>query len=310
MLVRSRFVMRVPFKTETDAFRVAVALGLVFGASVLVGWLASRAYGVVVFAAGIAAGVTFELAGRETERGSALREAADAPHRHGASAGKRHILVVASVRLAGEELRRDLGAAGGAGVELDVLAPILASRSHYCASDVDREREQARERLEASLAWAAEQGFAARGEVGDPDPLVAIEDELRDFGADEVIAVTHSRGRTSWLADRMLGHLTRELDVPVRVIVVGDDQDRSPPSTSGSCSSARRGRAAGSPRGSSTRRKRRRAGAAMSACGCGLRATRGARGDSTNARAGQRRAAPAPIRRWRFPSSSTNAGSI
>ena len=228
-LVRSRFVMRVPFKTETDAFRVAVALGLVFGASVLVGWLASRgAYGVVVFAAGIAAGVTFELAGRETERGSALREAADAPHRHGASAGKRHILVVASVRLAGEELRRDLGAAGGAGVELDVLAPILASRSHYWASDVDREREQARERLEASLAWAAEQGFAARGEVGDPDPLVAIEDELRDFGADEVIVVTHSRERTSWLADRMLGHLTRELDVPVRVIVVGDDQDRSP----------------------------------------------------------------------------------
>ena len=118
--------------------------------------------------------------------------------------------------------------AGGAGVELDVLAPILASRSHYWASDVDREREEARERLEASLAWAAEHGFAAKGEVGDPDPLVAIEDELRDFGADEVIIVTHPRERTSWLANRMLGHLARELDVPVREIAVGDDQDRSP----------------------------------------------------------------------------------
>ena len=142
------------------------------------------------------------------------------PHPHGASGGTRHILVVASVRLAGEELRRELAAAGGAGVELDVLAPILASRSHYWASDVDREREEARERLEASLAWAAEQGFAAKGEVGDPDPLVAIEDELRDFGADEVIIVTHPRERTSWLANRMLGHLARELDVPVREIVV------------------------------------------------------------------------------------------
>src|SRR5204862_788834 len=106
-LICLRFVMRIPFKTETDAFRVAVALGLVAGASVLVGLLATRAYGVVFFAAGIAAGVTFELAGRETDRGSALREAADAPHRHGASGGKRHILVVAGEKLAGEELRRE-----------------------------------------------------------------------------------------------------------------------------------------------------------------------------------------------------------
>ena len=84
-------VMRVTFKTETDAFRVAVALGLVAAASVLVGLLASRAYGVVVFAAGIAAGITFELAGRETGRGSALQRAADAPHLHGASGGTRHV---------------------------------------------------------------------------------------------------------------------------------------------------------------------------------------------------------------------------
>jgi hypothetical protein len=224
--------MRVPFKTETDAFRVAVALGLLVGAAVVVGLLASRAYGVVLFAAGVAAGVTFELAGRETDRGSALQEAADAPHRHGASGGKR-LLVVTSVKLAGEDLRRELAAAGGPGVELDVLAPILASRSHYWASDLDREGEEAHERLEASLAWAAEQGFAAKGEVGDPDPLLAIEDELRAFGADEVIVVTHSGERTSWLANRMLGHLARELDVPVREIALGDEQDRSavlPPS--------------------------------------------------------------------------------
>jgi hypothetical protein len=196
--------------------------------SILVGLLASRAYGVVVFAAGITAGLTFELAGREADRRSPLREAADAPHRHGASGGKRHILVVACEKLAGEELCEEVRTAGGAAVELDVLAPILASRSHYWASDVDREHEEARARLEASLAWAAERGFAAKGEVGDPDPLVAIEDELRDFGADEVIIATHPRERASWLARRMLGHLERELDVPVREILVGDDHDRSP----------------------------------------------------------------------------------
>ena len=90
--------MRLPFKTETDAFQVAVALGLVAPASILVGWLASPTYGVVLFAAGGAAGVTFELAGRESDRGLALQEAAHAPHPHGASGGKRHILVVVGVR--------------------------------------------------------------------------------------------------------------------------------------------------------------------------------------------------------------------
>jgi hypothetical protein len=57
---------------------------------------------------------------------------------------------------------------------------------------------------------------------------VAIEDELRDFGADEVIIVRHPSERTSWLANRMLRHLARELDVPVREIVLRDDQARPP----------------------------------------------------------------------------------
>ena len=220
--------MRLPFKTETDAFRVALALGVLAGASIVLGVLASRAYGIVLFAAGVAAGITFELAGREADRRSALREALHEPHRHGAGAGHRHILVVAREPLGGEALRRELAdAAGGAAVELDVLAPILASRSHYWTSDLDHEREDAQQRLDASLAWAARQGFAAKGEVGDPDPLVAIEDELRDFGADEVIIATRSRD-TSWLAKRMLGHLSGELDVPVREIVVGDDPPNPP----------------------------------------------------------------------------------
>jgi hypothetical protein len=218
--------MRVPFRSEPDALRVAVALAMLAGVSVLVGWLASPPYGVVAFAAGLAAGIVFEVAGRDTDRPSALREAAHAPHPHGASSGTRHVLVVASATLRGEDLRREVEA-GGAGVELDVLAPILTSRAHYWASDVDHEREEAHERLQASLVWAAEHGFAAKGEVGDPDPLVAIEDELRDFGADEVIIATPARERTSWLANRMLGHLARELDVPVRQVAVTDDDART-----------------------------------------------------------------------------------
>jgi hypothetical protein len=219
--VRSLRVMRVPFKTETDAFRVAAALGLLTAVAIIVGALSSRAYGVVVFAAGIAAGLTFELAGRESNRGSALMDAAHGPHPHGSAADERHVLVIAGTALSGEPLAAELTGSGGAGVRLDVLAPIHASRMHHVATDVDHERAEAQARLEQSLAWAAAHGFAARGAVGDSDPLVALEDELREFGADEVVVVTEGGERISWLAGRMLDHLSRELDVPIRQVVAG-----------------------------------------------------------------------------------------
>src|SRR5215217_957223 len=71
--------MRMPFRTEADAFRVAVALASLLAIAVLVGWLSSRAYGIVLFAAG----VTFELAGRAAERSALLegRDAASGPLR-------------------------------------------------------------------------------------------------------------------------------------------------------------------------------------------------------------------------------------
>src|SRR5690242_4942406 len=113
--------MRIPLRTESDVFRVVEALGLATGISILIGWLARPAYGIVAFAAALAAGLTFELVGREPERRAPLREASQAPHPHGAPAGKRHVLVVASEPLAGDDLAHELGR--GEDVELDVLAP-------------------------------------------------------------------------------------------------------------------------------------------------------------------------------------------
>ena len=192
--------MRVPLRTESDALRVVLGLALAAGAALLVGALTSTEYGIVMLAAGLAAGAVFELSGRES--------GALAPPPHG---GARRVLVLAGAPLGGEPLEQALTA----GTEVAVLAPVLASRAHHWASDVDHERAEAAERLEASLAWAAGHGLVARGEVSDE-----IEDELRQFAADEVIVVLRAHERRSWLADRMLAQLERELDVPVREIVV------------------------------------------------------------------------------------------
>ena len=208
-----------PFRSERDAFRVVVGVALLAAVSVAVGWLADPVYGYALFAAGAAAGLVYVIRAHEPERLQHLREAAAAPHPR-APKDKYRILVVANEALTGAELRREIMRRVELWPELFVIAPALTSRSHYWASDYDHELEEARGRLEATLAWAAEQGFEAAGEVGDPDPLTAIEDALRRFGAEEVIIATHPPAQSSWLESGLVERVREELDVRVTHVVV------------------------------------------------------------------------------------------
>ncbi len=214
--------MRLPVRSETEAFRLAVASAVVIGISVLAGWLIEPLVGGVVFGCLFVLAAVAYLRADNPDRRTALRDAAHEHHAHGARGATRHVLVVANEVLAGDELCRRLTRSSAEPIEIDVLAPVLTSRLHYGVSDVDRELAEARTRLETSLAWAHDHGLVARGEIGDPDPATAIEDELRDFGADEVIVVTHSRTLETWQEEGELLRLRRELDIPVTHFVVGD----------------------------------------------------------------------------------------
>jgi hypothetical protein len=214
--------MRTPVRSEQDAFRLTIAGAVLIGASVLIGWLTEAVVGAAVFALVFALAAIAYLRAAKADRHTPLREAAHGTHPHGASHGKRHVLVIANEALSGGQLRERILGRDDEPVEVDILAPVLTSHLHYGVSDVDRELNQARARLERSLAWAREQGIVSCGRVGDPNPTTAIEDELRDFGADEVIVVTHSRERETWQERGELERLQRELDVPVTHVVVDD----------------------------------------------------------------------------------------
>jgi hypothetical protein len=222
--------MRAPVRSESDAFRFTVVAALAVGVSVLIGWLITPLVGVAVFAIAclVAAFAYIHVAGPDVR--AVLREAAAEPHPHG-TPGRRHVLVVANETLGGAELRERLLGSDGERVEVDVLAPVLSTRVHLVMSDIDRDEARARARLDRSLAWARELGIDAHGEVGDPSPTTAIEDELRDFGADEVIVVTHPRERATWQENGELARLRRELDVPVTHLVVGDAEASQPAGT-------------------------------------------------------------------------------
>lgn len=213
--------MRTPIRSETEAFRFAVAGALAVGAAVLIGWLTEAWVGAAAFAVVVAVAFVAYLRSANPDRQVPLRSAAHAAHPHGAAPGKRHVLVIANAELSGSSLREHILGDDGEHVEVDVLAPVLLPRVHQAVSDIDRELAEARGRLRRSLEWARTQGIAAHGEVGDPSVTTAIADELRDFGADEVIVVTHPREQQTWQERGELDRLRSELDVPVTHVASG-----------------------------------------------------------------------------------------
>jgi len=212
-------VIRNPVRSETDAFHIAFGAALVIGACVLVGVFVAPLAGVGLFVGAIACFFFWEFATKDPERRLPLREAARAGRV--ATAGDRpSILIVANRTLGDEDLRAEMLRRAEHGAELRILAPILVSRARYLASDVDNELRHARRRLKETLAWAADAGISATGDVGDPNAaLDAIEDELRLHGADEVIVSTLPAGRSNWLEAGLLERLQAELEIPVTHMV-------------------------------------------------------------------------------------------
>jgi hypothetical protein len=216
--------MRLPIRSEIEALRFVFAGAAVIAVSLLLGWLTTPLVGVALFVVSLILGAIAFVRAPDPDHRTPFADAEDERHPHGGVPGKRHVVVVANQALSGNELRQRLTQMGQP-LELDVLAPVLASHLHYAVSDIDSELAEARGRLDQSLAWARQSGFVARGEVGDPNPTTAIEDELRDFGADAVVVVTHPRELETWQERGELERLRRELRVPIEHVMVGAASD-------------------------------------------------------------------------------------
>jgi hypothetical protein len=96
--------------------------------------------------------------------------------------------------------------------ELLLLAPARNSAVAHWLSDLRKARFDAQHRLTLSLATLASAEVDARGAVGDSDPVQAVEDTLRTFGAQEVVFVTPPGD------GKDIEQVRRRLDRPVRVL--------------------------------------------------------------------------------------------
>jgi len=203
-----------PLRSEEEAFRFLIASIAYFGAIVLATVLGGEWVGLGVFVALTAVALGWWLRARREEKPPQTR-----PRPH--PAGERRILVIANETVGGHTLRSAiLEKSLDVREEVLVVTPALNSPLRHWVSDEDNARAAAQERLETSLAKLAEAGVAARGEVGDGDPLQAMEDALRTFGADEIIISTHPPGRSNWLERGVVENARERFAVPITHVVV------------------------------------------------------------------------------------------
>jgi hypothetical protein len=199
-----------PFRSEAEAYRFLLLsvgyVALIVVAAAIATWL-----GLIVFVLLTAVVVILWVRSRSNE--PALRPAVPT---HESPEHERRILVIANETVGGDELLTILREkASGVNEQVLVVCPALNSQVRTWASDEDGARSAAQARLDASLARLRQHGVQAQGEVGDGDPLQAVEDALRTFGADEIVISTHPEGRSNWLERNVVGAARERFDVPI-----------------------------------------------------------------------------------------------
>jgi hypothetical protein len=210
-----------PIRTEAEAFSfvlvvaalaVAVALAAVLGGT----WVALGVF--LALALGVTVGIYMKSEPKVREPAIWERGRGD----------RRRILVVANETVTGRALRNEIVHRARRGdAEVLVVCPALNTRLRHWTSDEDRARREASERLHASLAALEDEGISARGEIGDDDPLQAMDDALRTFGAEEIIISTHPPGRSNWLEKDLITRARESYECPIAHVVVDLEHERA-----------------------------------------------------------------------------------
>lgn len=207
--------MRNPFGSEVEAFHLLLLTVAAFAAIAVASLLGGPWASVPTFAVVTVAAALFYLRRAQAER---LVRTAPA---HVGAADERRILVVANEAPADASLVEEVERVGaGYRKEVRVVCPALTSPVRRWVSDVDGARAQAQQRLDQTLSQLHAAGIEAEGEIGDEDPLRAIEDVMRTFAADEIIISTHSEDRANWLERDVAIRARERLAVPVTHIVL------------------------------------------------------------------------------------------
>jgi hypothetical protein len=130
------------------------------------------------------------------------------------------ILALTSEPIDAAALKSAVGEGNAEAAEVLVIAPALNSKLRFWTSDTDEAIARADEVQEETVERLAEEDVDAAGDTGESDPLLAIQDNLTTYEADEIVLFTHPQGRRNWLEEGVVEEAQERFDVPVRHLLV------------------------------------------------------------------------------------------
>jgi hypothetical protein len=134
---------------------------------------------------------------------------------------RRKLLVVTTAPVEPGPLREAVRGHAGDGAEIRVVAPASdVSPLQWLASDEDSAREKAAEIAGEAASTVKPEAARTEAEVGDTDPVQAIEDALRTFPADEVLVVTRDDEEASWLEQDSVAEARERFGIPITRLTV------------------------------------------------------------------------------------------
>lgn len=135
-------------------------------------------------------------------------------------------LVVANQTLAAEPLRRQVRSLMQEGAcSFHVVVPATVPREHFTWTE-GQAVALAKERLDEALEFFRHEGATATGEVGDPNPMLAIEDAMRNHEIDAIVLSTLPAGGSRWLRSNLPRRVARRFDIPMIHVVAETEAAR------------------------------------------------------------------------------------
>lgn len=130
------------------------------------------------------------------------------------------ILALVSEAISADTLRSAVGPDTADNAEVLVVAPALNSRKRFFLADPDPAIERAEQVQAETVDRLDDGGIDAAGGTGEEDPLLALQDALATYDADEIVLFTHADDERNWLEEGLVDKARERFSVPVRHMVV------------------------------------------------------------------------------------------
>lgn len=130
------------------------------------------------------------------------------------------IIALVTEPVSGEALKSAVGADTAGDAEVLVVAPALNSKLKFLTSDPDEAISRAEAVQEETVERMDEEGIDAAGDTGESDPMLALQDALATYDADEIVLFMHGRQGRNWQEEGVVDQARERFGKPVKQLVV------------------------------------------------------------------------------------------